>query len=267
MKPQTEPENQIIIRELGSSFEFDAAEQLQLEVWGRDTIPESRELLQAMQECGGLVAGAFAPDGKMVGFLWGFPTCDPTVQHSHRLAVQGSWRGRGIGARMKWFQRDWCLNRGITLVQWTVDPLRASNAELNVRHLGATSATYLVDYYGEMRGIDAGAPSDRLLMDWHLDHPDVAALALQTPEDCGFPEAQEANHAHAGRPHDARPDPEARQLLLRLPLDFVRLAAQDRALAILWRLHTRELFERYFARGFAITGFTRVEGPTYLLER
>ena len=61
-----------------------------------------------------------------------------------------------ICARVKWYQRDWCLQRGIDLVRWTYDPL--------------------------MQGINAGLPSDRLLAEWHLHSVHVAAhAARQSP--------------------------------------------------------------------------------------
>ena len=31
--------------------------------------------------------------------------------------------------------------------------------------------------------------------------------------------------------------------------------------------HTRDLLTHYFSKGYAITGFTRLGGPAYLLER
>jgi chorismate synthase len=267
MSVREQPSSTVIIRELRGALELKDAETIQREVWGHDTIPESCELLQAMQDFGGLVAGAFEPTGRMIGFIWGFPTRDPGVQHSHRLAVIKDWRGQGVGARLKWFQYDWCHEHDIHLVQWTVDPLRAANADLNVRHLGASSATYWVDYYGEMHGIDSGVPSDRLLIDWHLDDHTVAPRRHHHPEDRGYPHAVEANRIEGGRPHDARPDLDDSQVLIHIPCDFVRLSAKDRAQAILWRLHTRELFQAYFQRGYRITGFTRSCGPAYMLER
>jgi predicted GNAT superfamily acetyltransferase len=166
----------IHIRELKGIAEFRKAEGLQTEVWGRGDTPDPADLMMVIQEEGGLVAGAFLED-RLVGYVFGFPTRDPGVQHSHRLAVAPDMRGRGLGADLKWFQRDWCLARGITLVRWTFDPLRITNARLNLNRLGGRSRTYLVDYYGEMGGINKGLPSDRLLLDWRLDDPGVAQRA------------------------------------------------------------------------------------------
>jgi predicted GNAT superfamily acetyltransferase len=152
-----------------------AAEQIQKTVWGWEAIPHPKEILIPIQHEGGLLAGAFDPAGKMVGMVFGFPTRQVDVQHSQLLATLPEWRGQGIGARLKWFQRSWCLERGINHVRWTVDPLRAANAALNIRHLGGTASTYYTDYYGVMQGIDAGAPTDRLLVEWDLNHPRVSA--------------------------------------------------------------------------------------------
>ena len=256
-----------LVRELSGLPELAAAEQLQLDVWGQDTIPEGRELLLAIQHSGGLAAGAFDGTSRLVGFLFGFPTRDPAVQHSHRLAVLPECRGMGIGVALKWFQRDWCLARGISLVQWTVDPLRMPNAEINARLLGATTAHYLPDYYGAMQGIDAGLPSDRFLMDWRLDCPRVAALAMGVPGDPGFPALPYANPAEDGRSLGERLDLGADCLLVRIPADFITLAATGREIAAAWRDQTRRIFVHYFARGYAVSGFTRIGGPAYLLER
>lgn len=66
---------------------------------------------------------------------------------------------------------------GHTHVRWTFDPLRITNARLNLNRLGGRSCTYLVNYYGEMGGINEGLPFDRLLLDWRLDDPTVVQRA------------------------------------------------------------------------------------------
>ncbi len=255
------------IRELATIAEMGAAEQIQRDVWGLEAIPTPKETLIPVQHEGGLLAGAFADTGEMAGLIFGFPTSDPAAMHSHILGTLADWRGLGIGARLKWFQRDWCLARGIVQVRWTVDPLRAANAQLNIHHLGATASTYLTDYYGPMQGIDAGAPTDRLLVEWRLDSPRVAALAARKPPDAGFPDAASANTISAGCPASPRLDLADPRLLIHLPENFLQLSQADPALAIAWRLHTRELFLHYFAAGYTITGFTRLPAPAYLLER
>ncbi len=256
------------IRELASIAEMIAAEQIQREVWGMEAIPTPKETLIPVQHEGGLLAGAFAlQSGEMVGLVFGFPTRDPAALHSHMLGTLAGWRGLGIGARLKWFQRDWCLARGIALVRWTFDPLRAANAQLNIRCLGATASTYLNDYYGPMQGLDAGMPTDRLLVEWRLDSPRVAGLAVRTPPDLGFPGVEPVNSAADGQPIAQDLDPHLQRLRVNIPEEYVRLTAADPALALAWRLHTREIFLLYFARGCTITGFTRDGGPAYLLER
>jgi predicted GNAT superfamily acetyltransferase len=158
------------IRELKGMAEFRQAEGLQGEVWGRGDTPDPADLMMVIQAEGGLVAGAFLGD-RVVGYVFGFPTRDLGIQHSHRLAVVPDMRGRGLGAELKWYQRKWCQARGIAQVRWTFDPSRITNARLNLNRLGGRSSTYLVDYYGEMGGINSGLPSDRLLVEWHLDDP------------------------------------------------------------------------------------------------
>ena len=260
-------DNQVEIRELRGIAELTAAEALQVAVWGEDEVYEGKDLLLAVQFEGGLVAGAFAPDAGLVGFIFAFPTHDPRIQHSHRLAVLDGWRRHGMGARLKWFQRAWGLERGIELVRWTFDPLRAVNADLNIRRLGAISRTYWKNYYGEMAGINAGTPSDRLLVEWRLDDPRVEQNSQGIPADSGFPQAAAANCRAGDRPAGETLDLQAFQVRVDLPENFGSLLERDLALALEWRLHVRRLLEGYFQRGYAITQFTRVGGPAYILEQ
>ncbi len=257
----------LVIRELRAIPEMIAAEALQVKVWGKDEVPTPKEILIPVQHEGGLVAGAFSPAGELVGLVFSFPTHDPAACHSHLLATLEEWRGLGIGAALKWFQRRWCLDRGITRVRWTVDPLRAANAELNIRHLGGTACTYYPDYYGAMQGIDAGAPTDRLLVEWDLNSERVAARESATPPDRGFPAAAAANRVERDQPVRSAAELSASALLVRIPEAFVSLSRSHPELALDWRLHTRAIFQDAFARGYAVTGFTRVGGPAYLLEK
>lgn len=232
----------VAFRDLSGMAEMRLAEDLQRQVWGEGDLPDPADLMMVIQAEGGLVGGAFA-EGRLLGYIFGFPTRDPQVQHSHRLAVAPQARGLGLGARLKLYQRDWCLARGISRVRWTFDPLRALNATLNIARLGAQSDTYLEDYYGAMAGINSGLASDRLLVDWDLASGPVAALA-------------------EGK---APQDPDSRPLDLALPEDIEALAARDPGQAQAQRLALRAALQAGFAEGRRIVGFDRA-ARVYLLS-
>jgi chorismate synthase len=255
------------IRELRTMDEMSEAEVIQTRVWGADIYPHPKEMLIPVQHEGGLLAGTFTEQGEMIGLLFSFPTRDPKAAHSQMLATLEDWRGLGIGARMKWFQRDWYLDRGINQVRWTVDPLRAANAELNIRHLGGICATYMTDYYGIMQGIDGGTATDRLLVEWQLDSTRVAQHAKTAPLDQGFPGITNANPGVGDEPGEENLDLSDPQILIRLPGNFIRMTQENPELASQWRMRTRKVFMTYFAKGYQIMAFTRIGGPAYLLSK
>jgi chorismate synthase len=260
------------IRELSSIADMLAAEQIQLRVWGADIFPHPKEMLIPAQHEGGLLAGAFTSSGEMVGLIFHFPTRDPQVVHSQMLAVLETWRGQGLGRRLKVFQRDWCLEHGIAHVRWTVDPLRAANAELNIRRLGGVCSTYLPDYYGPMQGIDAGAPTDRILVEWDLNSERAQQRTAQNLTDTGFPEVETVLGVENGcpvyhQPMKRHPAHNSSPRLMRLPADFINLSKVNSSLALEWRKLTRELLLDAFDQGYEIHDFTRVGGPAYLLKK
>lgn len=223
----------VVIREFKRLGDFRQAEALQHVVWGDGDNIDPADLMMVIHEEGGLAAGAFDGD-ELIGYLFGFPTATPGVQHSHRLAVLEKARGLGLGGKLKWFQADWCLAHGIEHVRWTYDPLRLTNAMLNIDKLGATASTYFTDYYGEMGGINAGTASDRLLADWHLGSSRVA-LRRQ-----GKPTLSAAAVTVAER--------------LAIPRDFSDLLVKDVAAAQAARLKSRAVLTDAFGRGLVIAG-------------
>lgn len=236
----------MIIRDLSGMEEFFKAEQLQRDVWGTDDTEDPADLMMVIQNEGGLAAGAFV-DERLVGYVFAFPTREPHVQHSHRLAVHPDARGRSLALRLKRYQRDWCLARGITLVRWTFDPLRHTNAHLNIAKLGAEVSTYHPDYYGVMKGINAGLPSDRLRADWHLASERAVACAAWEPGLPTIPLAEEAPR-------------------VQIVADLDGLLMEDYAAAFAARLRVREDLMRLFAEGYAIRGYDAA-ATSYLLDR
>lgn len=232
-------------REVSGMKEFLAAEALQREVWGKGDKEDPADLMMVLQHEGGLVGGAFL-EGALVGYVFGFPTRDPAIQHSHRLAVRPTARGYGIGLGLKRYQRQWCLERGVSLVRWTFDPLRHANAYLNVCRLGVEVSVYYADYYGAMGGINAGLPSDRLLAEWHI------------------------GSAHAGRcardERNVHPASDGSGPCVTIPADFDRLLASDAQTAHAERLRVRDALTRLFAEGYAIRDYDKT-GRAYLLSK
>jgi predicted GNAT superfamily acetyltransferase len=221
-------------RPLGGLVEFKAAEALQRAVWGEGDKEDPFDLLMVVQGQGGLVGGAFV-HGRLMGFVFGFPTRHSDVQYSHRLAVLPEARGLGLGLGLKRFQRQWCIDNGIRCVRWTYDPLRVANAALNIRALGAEASTYHCDFYGEMEGINKGAPSDRLQVDWILDNP----VAVRRVEGDRTP----LEYA----PDNAR--------MIEIPEHFERLLSSDPDRATEIRLETRSIFLRALSDGYVVRDF------------
>ena len=232
----------LTFRDLSGMAEFRAAEDLQRAVWGEGDQPDPADLMMVVQAEGGLIGGAFA-EGRLLGYVFGFPTRDPQVQHSHRLAVLPEARGLRLGVRLKLYQRRWGLERGISHVRWTFDPLRPVNATLNIHRLGATATTYLPDYYGAMAGINSGIASDRLLVDWELGSDVVAALA-------------------EGR---QRPHQPSAHLPLTLPDDLEALTRDAPEQAQALRIGMRQEMQAAFAKGRRIVDFDR-KLRQYLLD-
>jgi chorismate synthase len=179
----------IELRELRTAVELAALPELEVKVWGGEYEMVSVNVLVATISEGGVAIGAFDGD-VLVGAVYGFATREPHVHHSHYLAVLAEHRGRGLGAQLKRRQREWCLQRGITAMRWTYDPLQYGNAHLNLRTLGAFGISYHVDHYGPLGGINGALPSDRVTVRWELtaQRPAVAeqrvvAVPRITPQD------------------------------------------------------------------------------------
>ncbi len=219
--------------------------RLQKEIWNfseADLLPT--RLFIVAQKIGGQNLGAFAPGGKMAGFVLALPGIrrGAAYLHSHMLGVLPEYRNRHVGRRLKLMQREDALAQGIRLVEWTFDPLELKNAFFNIERLGVVVRRYVPNQYGMSTSVlQGGLPTDRLVAEWWLDSPRVARIT-------------------AGGSHS----PSA-PLRLAVPHDIgeIKKVDRDRALAVQQRL--REGFEKAFAEGFVVTGFD--PQGAYLLEK
>jgi predicted GNAT superfamily acetyltransferase len=220
------------------------------------------EWLRALSHAGNYVSGAYA-GGSLVGGCIGFFAAPVgRALHSHVAGVAAGMRGRNVGFALKLHQRAWALQRGITRIAWTFDPLVRRNAWFNLAKLGALPTAYLESFYGTMRdGINAGEESDRILVDWPLDaDPVVRACAGQPPETdvAGLL----ARGATVGLDADAAGRPVLSRaaggvVLVGVPPDVERLRLEDRGAARAWRFALREALGGLLADGGSVTGFAR----------
>ncbi len=162
----------IEVRMLESLGDLHACVRLQKETWGEEcteVVPVS--VLRTIPRLGGVVAGAFEGE-RLVGLVVGFGGFDvegAPIHWSDMLAVREELRDRGLGERLKRFQRDALLRRGVRHVYWTFDPIESRNAYLNFARLGVVASEYLPDYYGETDSpLHRGLPTDRLVADWAI---------------------------------------------------------------------------------------------------
>ena len=219
-------------------------------IWHADNgAPEVEpRLMVAFAESGGYVAGVRV-DGDLVGAAVGFPR-HPTGLHSHIAGVLPTHAGRGVGRALKLHQRAWCLDRDISLITWTFDPLVARNAHLNLARLGVLAPHYLVDHYGPMHdALNSDDPSDRLLVSWHL----VAPRPGEPPPG----PAHTLLDDRSGEPFLALEPvpPGTDRVLVAVPADIEGLRRSDPPLARRWRLAVREALHGRMQAGWQIEGF------------
>ncbi len=167
MSSPVEPSD-ISFRNLITAADLAVLPEFEHRIWGSGGDAVSVNMLVATITEGGMAIGAFVGD-RIVGAVYGFPTREPHVLHSHYMAVDPDFRRLGLGVQLKQRQRAWCLDHDISHVRWTYDPLQLGNAHLNLHALGAVGVAYHIDHYGHLGGINGALPSDRVTVSWQLE--------------------------------------------------------------------------------------------------
>jgi predicted GNAT superfamily acetyltransferase len=241
----------VVIRKCQRLDEMQACVRLQKAVWGfsdADLVP--LRLFVVAEKVGGQVIGAFAGD-QMVGFalaIPGYRNRKPYL-HSHMLAVSQQLRNAGLGRRIKLFQREDALEKGVDLIEWTFDPLEIKNAYLNIEKLGAIARRYIPNQYGITSSpLQGGLPTDRLVAEWWLNSSRVIGLlnAGATPE------------THA-------------EITIAVPgqISEWKSSVADKSRALKTQNLIREDFENAFRQSLAVVGYQRdhAGNGTFLLGR
>jgi predicted GNAT superfamily acetyltransferase len=257
-------QTEIEVRECRTIAELDVCISLQREAFGLPDLEISpRRHLIVSRKAGGWTLGAFI-GAEMVGFVHhlvavrdgaGAGADAEITGYSHMMAVARAYQNRGIGARLKWAQRERALREGRRLVNWTWDPMQARNAHFNLNRLGVVVRSYAANFYGTdynalpqdpPRAEAPGIDSDRLFAEWHLDSTRVREFA-------------------AGKEPQSSSSPAA---IIEIPTDWSTLMRQDTRAARREQMRVRAEFEEAFAAGLVCAAFARdAERPRYLLYK
>lgn len=175
--------SEFTIRPFASIAEFKECVRFQEETWGEgfpERVPVA--ILKVGLRLGGIAAGAFDAEGALAGFVFGMTGVqDGEVVHwSDMLAVRPELQDAGLGARLKAYQREELISRGVTRMHWTFDPLEAKNAHFNLNKLGAVAGEYVRDMYGRTDSpLHRGIGTDRFVPAWAMDSPRVTERLVE----------------------------------------------------------------------------------------
>lgn len=245
---------EIVIRECETIEELAECVELQREVFVLPDIELSpvRHLV-VTKHAGGFTLGAYK-NGTLIGFVLSVPAFlrGEKAFYSHMTAVKKEFQSSGIGAKLKWAQRERSLAAGVKFIKWTFQPVLARNAFFNLEKLGATISHYEPNFYGTDY-LTAGRPnenigleSDRLFTEWNLESEKVAALSSGE----SFSETGEIIKK------------------IEVPSDWHALVKNDPEKAVEVQAKMKEEFENAFAEGLIARSFERSEtNPKYLLYR
>jgi predicted GNAT superfamily acetyltransferase len=244
----------IDIRECTTIEELTECVAIQREVFA---LPETelspvRHLI-VTKNAGGFSLGAWSGE-RLAGFTLSVPAYinGRRAYYSHMTAIRPEFQNLGLGARLKWAQRERALSEGVDYIRWTFEPLKARNAFFNLEKLGAVTSDYRLNFYGtdygtapEVEGRQLGLDSDRLMADWELRDSKVEALAAgETPLHATIMPAAEIVGVN----------------------DWLGLVERDLETARAELMRARREFQAAFARGLVASGFRRdADEPAFLL--
>jgi predicted GNAT superfamily acetyltransferase len=238
-----------IVRHCRGIEEFEACVRLEREVWKSadiDVVPIP--LFVVASKTGGQGLGAFQGH-RLVGFtmaIAGWRNREPLL-HSHMTAVSNAHRNLGIGRQLKLVQRADALARGISLIEWTFDPLITKNAYFNFMRLGAIARCYVPNAYGITTSpLHAALPTDRLVAEWHLNSRRVLRVL-------------------AGK--RSIPEFHKKAIRISIPADLEELKTSNPEKAAQIQAEIRDQFTHWLTKKYAATAVAPTQsGVDYIVE-
>ena len=271
--------NDFEIRPLTTIEEYRACVELQEETWGEgfsESVPLA--ILKVSQILGGVCAGAYDAEGCLTGFVFGMtgPRNGEVVHWSDMLAVRGHARDAGLGTRLKAYQREQLLARGVETMYWTFDPLQSRNAYVNFSRLGIVVREYERDMYGDTDSpLHRGVGTDRFVASWLMSTERVMARLTGERPEPSHESISDAQRVLGADDVEGLMPPSAPELtssndrlLVAIPADIAQIMDRSMDVAIQWRTATRAVFMHYLNAGYEVRELLRAGATSdYLLER
>lgn len=267
----------VVIRDLATLDDYYACVALQDETWGAgfsERVPAA--ILRVAQKVGGVSAGAFDAEGRLLGFVFGLTgiRAGRPAHWSDMLAVRPEARGRHLGDRLKHYQRAKVRAIGVTTMLWTFDPLIARNAHFNINRLRARAIEYVPDMYGSNTGstLHGALPTDRFIVEWTLGDDDANGDVAPTPSAAtpGDRDLPSLTLPHGDRNPTLGPASYGGDLRIDIPPDFEAIQHGESELARRWRMTARDVLMASLSRGYQVIRFVRGHDaalPYYVLSR
>ncbi len=261
----------IVIRELKSMDEFEAAYQIQ------SKLPEFCKIglipsyyMQLISQRGGLVLGCFCDD-QLVGYNFAFPCISPTLGvylFADSMGFLPSYQKKNLGYHVKHFQYEIARSRGIRYIAWTYDPLKGVNANINIRKLGGSIIGYMPDHYTSIKNntpqtgsVCSSFPEDRFEVLWDLSSEKVidrmekgSATTQGNLNQIPVIQPMEIDHKMFQYFNSNYPD-----LCIEIPIDFQSMLTTQPSLALQWRLSSRKAFQFFIQNGYYIGDFCHLD--------
>jgi predicted GNAT superfamily acetyltransferase len=258
----------VLVRPVSSLAELTTLDRMLAGIWQDDASGPllSTELLRALAKSGNYVAGAF-DGGTLVGAAVAFFAAPGERElHSHIAGVSAAAAGRNVGFALKQHQRVWALQRGISTISWTFDPLVARNAYFNLAKLGAVPTEYLANFYGPMHDrINGDEDSDRLMVRWDLAAPTVVSASAGKPVRCVRPPTATVALRRSGTGGPVPGSFRGQTVVVAVPEDIEGLRRRAPGAAKDWRVAVRETLSTLLADRLRFAGFDR--DGWYILTR
>ncbi len=252
----------ITVRRAETPADYRALQSAQRRAWGvtEDSYIVPVATMVGAQHHGGLVLGAFLPDGDAVGMSFAFlGRIEGRIGlYSQLTGVVPGYQDQGVGHRLKSLQREIARAEGVACIAWAFDPLQAGNARFNLDKLGATSGRYLIDMYGPRTdALNTNTPTDRLVAVWETD-PDAPRVSFEALD---LARCRRLIGHDSSEPIALAVPASAETLLLEIPADVNALRQDWPALAERWGRAVRLAFLDAFEVGYRAVGFVRDEAP------